>query len=59
MLAEAPLQAAGGLAQHVVAGGAAKRVVDLLEVVQVDEKHRRHVAPARPVRVRGSEALEE
>ena len=45
------LQPLGGLAQHVVAGLVAERVVDALEVIEIDDEQRElsrlAVAPAR------------
>ena len=39
-LADALLQTLGGLAQHVVAGLVAERVVDALEVIEIDDEQR-------------------
>ena len=44
--AQLPHQALGDLLQHLVAGGVAERVVDVLEAVQVDEHHRGLLAVA-------------
>ncbi|KAG1270230.1 hypothetical protein G6F65_013271 [Rhizopus arrhizus] len=45
-VAQLALQLAGEGAQHLIAGQVAMRVVDLLEIVQVDERHRQRPALA-------------
>ncbi len=53
-------QAIGGDAQQCVARGMSEGVVDVFEVVEVDEEHRRHtVASLRPAQRAGESLVED
>ena len=58
-VAHAGDQALGHVLQHAVAGGVAERVVDFLEVVEVDEQHRHLRVQALAVRGRLAHAVDQ